>query len=130
MLEMKSAVQFFVLIGEENLTTREEFTHVFMMLEGMSFDSVITYMICNGIKWETLRAFQLLGRNNFKFLKALLHLDQFNQGYTCAWPECINPTREFLRYCNTKLAIRCLNKLDEFDVKHLSRTLDLQETIY
>lgn len=111
MLDIDKTVKLFTLIGNKQPTEDDRFHQLFIFLPGLGHNEIITFMIMSEVKWETIRAFQDLGKNNFRLLEAVLTPENLSQGHLCGWKESVDPLQKFLRYCDTHLAHQCLEKM-------------------
>ncbi|MBD3156958.1 hypothetical protein GF369_03965 [Candidatus Peregrinibacteria bacterium] len=125
MLDIIHTTNFFHLIGERKIPEEENFTKIFLLLDGLNRRSLTTLMITSDVPWETVRAFCDLSENEYQLLERLLRLEHFNQSYMCIYEGCEKAVGKFLTMFKTDLAHKCLKTMREFSIQ---RTAPLTET--
>lgn len=125
MLDIVNTTKFFHLIGYGETTEEENFTKVFLLLEGLDKRSLATLMIIHDVKWELVKTLCELSEIEFRLLEVLIDLERFNQSYMCMYEECEQAVDRFLTMCDTELAQRCLHTMRELAIPRIA---PLQET--
>lgn len=129
MLEIVKTTKFFHLIGYEKVTEEENFTKVFLLLDGLNKRSLATLMITYNVKWELVKAFCELNEDEFRLLGALLDLERFSRSYMCMYEGCEQAVDKFLTMCNTELAQRHLSSMRDLTMPRIATLIETSTTL-